>query len=353
MLSKLGRQVEATLIDRLKDLPPQHPLPPEPVLAKEVGVSRHTIRAALASLEAQEIVRRIKRKGTFPARGNKSLPIFQRRARMIGIISSHPFGKTNYSREIAGAAYEEASLHGYNLVFAKIGLKENIYQILDDPHVDGLILFPGLRDQTVIRELSERHKPICIVDHHSESTNVESIEPDSRKGAQLAVRHLHQLGHRKIAFINADDPELNPFKLRGYETTMKQLKVYIQPEWIVARAHSQEGGAQAALELLSLPLPKRPTAIIALSTKMGYGAMRAILKRRLKIPKDISILALGGSKPLFAKDLPDMTTTFYDYPKLGKVAVQRLLERIKRPSSSHQVTLLPVVLEIHETTGKI
>jgi DNA-binding LacI/PurR family transcriptional regulator len=353
MLSKLVKQVESALVDLLNDLPPQKPLPTEPQLAKHFHVSRQTVRLALTSLASKEMVQRIKGKGTFPIQGEKSPPLLQRRARMLGLVTSKPFTSTGYARMIAQTAFQEADLHGYNLVIVRGNPVEKIYRILDDPHVEGLIVLPGTRDQSLLAALSQRKKPVCIVDHYSTSDTIDSVRADSERGAALAVQHLYQLGHRKIAFVNAHDPERNPERLRGYERCMKQLAIFVNPEWIISESYNPEGGEKATSKLMSLTPFKRPTAIIAFDIKMGYGALKSIFKKRLKVPRDVSLISLGGDPiPWLQKGMPTMTRVHHELAKLGKLAVEHILERINNPNLRRRVSLLPGWIEVNETTAK-
>lgn len=357
MLSKLVKQVENALVDLLNDLPPQKPLPPEPQLAKHFNVSRHTVQTALQSLVAKEMVQRIKGKGTFPIQGEKSPPLLQRRARMLGLVTVKPpflpKGGAGYTRRLAHSADEEAHRRGYNLVLARQEPKENIYRILDDPHVDGIIVLASIREQTFLNEISQRNKPVCIIDHYSTSENIDSVRSDSEQGASLAVKYLYDLGHRKIAFVNATDPDINPERLQGYERGMKKMSVFIRPEWVVDGSYNPEGGAKAASQLMSLTPSKRPTAIIAFDIKMAYGVLKAIFKKRLKVPKDVSVISLGGDEiPWLQKGMPQITRILHEREKLGKLAVEHLLERIKNPNLRRRVSLLPGRIIVNETTAK-
>jgi LacI family transcriptional regulator len=354
MPSKLVRQVESILIDRMADLPANQPLPREVILAKQIGVSRRTLRKALADLETNERVRRIKGKGTFPTRGHQAIPIFQRRARMIALVASRPFSRP-YRRLITTGAFGESSRRGYNLVLVKKDTKENVFQVSDDPHVDGVILYQ-YRDDGLIEALLKRGKPICLVDHYH--PKVDSVETDSRKGMILAVRHLYQLGHRRIAFIDSADPERNPERSKGYDIAFQQLKMFRRPDWIVKKPLTIEGGVAGARILLSLPISKRPTAIIAFSVRASLGAAKEILRRGLEIPRDISLLSTGGTqhqerKGASVKGVPKLTHVTVNPRELGKAAINNLIERIKNQKLLPQNTLIPMKLEINETTGKI
>jgi DNA-binding LacI/PurR family transcriptional regulator len=352
MTSKLVRQVEEQLIDQVRKLSPLSPLPSEPDLAIQLGISRWTIRKALDRLEQRGIVRRIKRKGTFPAQGEKAIPLFRQRARMIGIIATYAFGSQSHTRPIASGAFAEASKNGYILLIARKEVREFIYQVIDCPQVDGLLLTSGIREQRLISELAKRKKPICLLDQASRIEHVDSVQIDSKGLAMLAVHHLYNLGHRKIAFIHSEDPELGPTRLRAYEIAMRKLKILHRPEWILEKEPTIEGGEEGATELLSLPISKRPTAIVVAGPRAAHGAMKIILRSGLQIPKDISVIA-GGSHFPSTHDMPKLTRITTRVADLGRIAVQHLLDRMKNPDQPTRNTLLPVHVQINETTGRI
>jgi LacI family transcriptional regulator len=367
MPSKLVRQVETILMERMEELPPHQPLPPEVVLAKQIGVSRRTLRNALANLESNERVRRIKRKGTFPTRGHKAIPIFQKRARMIGLVDSRPLSFP-FSRLIVTGAFKEASHRGYGLVLLKRDAKENIFQMLDDPHVDGFILFRS-KDTGLLEKILERKKPICLVANSSHVEGVDSVQMDSKNGTILAIRHLYELGHRRIAFIDSNDPGIDPERFKGYQLAFKQLNLFQNSEWVTKKPLTVQGGVEGASDLLSLPAAKRPTAILGFSILVAFGAAKAILKRGLRIPEDISVMGGGGLDILTVlereaprsdenfwsqtKGMPGLTYLSCDPRDIGHAAVEHLIDRLKNPNQPRRNTLIPLELKIRKSTGKI
>lgn len=365
--SKLVRQVETILMERMDDLAPNQPLPPEVVLAKQIGVSRRTLRKALANLESNEHVRRVKRKGTFPTRGHKAIPIFQKRARMIGLVESRPLSYP-FTRLIVTGAFKEASHRGYSLVLLKRDSREKIFQVLDDPHVDGLILFRS-KDTGLLEKILDRKKPICLAGTRSHIESVDSVQMDSKNGTILAVRHLHELGHRRIAFIDSDDSKLDPERVEGYKLGLKQFDIFLSSEWVIEKPPSIAGGAEGASYLLSLPASKRPTAMMCFSSLVAFGAAKTILKRGFRIPEDISVMGCGGLNIFTVleregpradenfwsqtKGIPELTYLSCDPRDIGHLAVKHIIDRIKTPNQPRRNTLIPMQLRIHQSTGKI
>jgi LacI family transcriptional regulator len=349
--SKLVHQLENLLLDRINELSPEQSLPPERTLAKEFHVTRRTLRKAYASLEAKDIIRRINGKGTFPVRGRRAIPIFQRRARMIGIVIGRAF--RTFFQEIARAALHAAHAQGYNLVLALKDEEQSFYRILDDPHVDGLCLYE-VNDQKLIRELSERKKPTCLINHYSYTANVDSVQNDSHKASATAVRYLYTLGHRKIAFVDSNDPEYNPERRPGYEKGMQKLKILRRPEWVMEKPSTGRAGREVVSYILSLSHLKKPTAVIVFSTTVAIGMYKELVNHRLRIGKDISVLSLGArlNRERYPS-VPDLTQVASDNASLGRRAIELLIERIKKPNLPRRNILIPVFVEEGKSSGKI
>jgi DNA-binding LacI/PurR family transcriptional regulator len=350
--STLIQNAENLLIGELRRLSPHQPLPSELQLAKQYGISRWTIRKAFAILEKKGLIRRFKRKGTFPAQGRHANPILRQQARMIGLIATNAFATQSQTRPIASGVFSEASQNGYILVVAKKEIRENIYQIIDCPLVDGLLLSEGVNDPRLICELAKRKKPICLLNQTSRIEKVDSVQMDLKGSAMLAVRHLYELGHRRIAFIHSSDSDWGPLRLRSYEMAMRKLRILQRPEWILEKSPTFEGGEEGAAELLSLPSSRRPTAIIISGNRSAHGVLKIILQCGLQIPQDMSVIGGSGSFPPSNK-LPKLTRVTSKGQDLGKIAVQHLLDRLKNPNQPARNTLLPVTIQIKETTGKI
>jgi LacI family transcriptional regulator len=351
MGSKLIQEVEDILIDQLRRLPPQQPLPPEPELVNQHNISRWTLRKAFATLEKKGLVRRIKGKGTFLAQGPQAIPIFRQRARMIGFIALNPFSGRSFSRRVAGGAFREASRNDYMLVIAQKRENETIYQMIDSPQIDGLLLGSKVQDQKLIADLARRKKPICLLSRASKIEGVDSVYADPGKITLLAVRYLYDLGHRKIAFVHSSDTELGSLRLSAFDVALRKLKILSRREWIIEKDPTLEGGEEATAELLSLPSSRRPTAIIATGRRAAQGVINVVLKAGLRVPEDMSVLV--GAVQLSSSNLvPKLTQIAPRINDLGKIAVQHILERIRNPNLPTRNTLIPVELRVHESTGK-
>jgi DNA-binding LacI/PurR family transcriptional regulator len=338
----------------LDELPPTESLPTEQQLAAGLEVSRKTVRAALARLERAGIVRRIRGKGTFPARGRNARALLREAPPRIGL----PLGRIApalrgggpgfYARIVQGVLDEilrrscQLVLHGSE--DRELAL-ESCRLLAADSRVDGLLLL-ALTDQEMLAELARAGKPICLVDHFSETPGIDCVRVDSAAGSRMAIEHLHRFGHRRVGFLNARDPQVNPARLQGYVEALEAWKLPLRPEWIIESGPTVEGGEDAAMKYLALPGDDRPTALLAFSDSMALGAVQTMMRFGLSVPRDVSVIGTSGLEPVVTLGMPELTTVRFDSAELGHVAVRYLLERIADPDIETRNTMIPPALHI-------
>jgi len=107
----------------------------------------------------------------------------------------------------------------------------------------------------------------------------------------MAVEHLLELGHRRIALIGwPEDSLTGRFREQGYLDAMQAAHLPVDPSQIARGEHSAQFGETATRQWIGLPADQRPTAIIALSDLMAVGAMNAIQGCGLEVGRDIAVV---------------------------------------------------------------
>ena len=166
---------------------------------------------------------------------------------------------------------------------------------------------------------------------------------DNVDGAARAVRHLHSLGHRRIATITGLlDTRPGADRLRGYRQALQALGLAYRDEYVAYGDFYVESGRRAMADLLSLDEP--PTAIFAASDMMAIGAIRAAGEAGLNVPADLSVVGFDDIQ-LAAHINPPLTTVRQDKLGLGVAAGTALVRLIDgEPDDVTQSTVLPVEL---------
>jgi DNA-binding LacI/PurR family transcriptional regulator len=170
---------------------------------------------------------------------------------------------------------------------------------------------------------------------------------DNHLGGTLAVRHLIDLGHTKIAHIHGLPSVAGRLRMQGYQDTMREAGLAGNIR-IEAGDMSEEGGYRATVRLLSGP--DRPTAIFAANDLTCVGALSAAAALGVQVPAELSLVGFDNSvfARLRALWLTSVDATAFE---MGQRAARMLLARIERPDTPGQTVLLPPRLEVRGSSG--
>jgi LacI family transcriptional regulator len=175
------------------------------------------------------------------------------------------------------------------------------------------------------------------------------VASDNLGGARLAVRHLHGLGHRRIAtIVGLAHTKPAADRLLGYRAELQELGLTPLPGYEAAGDFYMESGEAAMRELLALPEP--PTAVFAASDMMAVGAIRAIEDAGLRCPDDVAVVGFDDIQ-LAELVSPALTTIRQDKRALGAAAARSLVELIDGTEGALHVSVLPVELVVRESCG--
>jgi DNA-binding LacI/PurR family transcriptional regulator len=195
---------------------------------------------------------------------------------------------------------------------------------------DGLLLVGSVAPKIVL-QLKALGRPMVLVDNNLPQTGLDRIVTENYGGVYNTITRLYQWGHRKIMFIRGPDghPSFEE-RRRGYQDAMKNLKLEIQEIF----CQSLEGHLVDCLltDLFDSHHAKPEiTALVAYNDGAAIEAHHTLLNLGIRLPEDI---ALVGFDDLEAGRVlqPGLTTCHVEREMLGKMGVERLLERINNPT---------------------
>jgi DNA-binding LacI/PurR family transcriptional regulator len=193
--------------------------------------------------------------------------------------------------------------------------------------------------------------PVVAVAGHKSLPGVTRIVLDHRRAAELTLRHLHQLGHRQIAFMrgqvfssDSDD------RWKSLMTVAQELELEVQPDLIVRleqNLSSPELGYPVPPRLLA---QKKPfTALVSYNDIAAIGAIRAFRDHGLRVPDDVSVVGFDDIQGA-AYHTPSLTTIRQPLNSMGNTAARILLERIRGGKDfPDEVPIVPELI-IREST---
>jgi LacI family transcriptional regulator len=204
-------------------------------------------------------------------------------------------------------------------------------------------------DDPEVAQLVEADVPLIGVDLDVSGPRASYVNSDNVGGARLAVRHLHGLGHRRIATIaGPEEHKPGADRLVGYRAELQALGIERHPEYEQIGDWYTGSGERAMQTLLALPEP--PTAVFAAADLMAVGAMKAARDAGLDVPADLAVVGFDDIHLASLLD-PALTTIHQDKVGLGQAAARALLEQIENPEMTPAALTLPVELIIRASCG--
>jgi len=216
--------------------------------------------------------------------------------------------------------------------------------------IDGIIVASSRADNSLIRELLDSKIPFVLVDWGKRNVNVDSLYFDYRVGMAEAIAHLISLGHGKIFFISGPKTlETAKIRIRNFIDVIEKYKDDNLNYKILEGDHKIEGGIKAAQKILKEK--ELPTAIVCSNDLTAIGAMKTFKTGGIKIPDDISIIGLDNIS-LTEIVSPTLTTIELERYRIGKTAMELLLNRIKDKNLPKQTCIFKTRLIVRESTSK-
>ncbi len=235
---------------------------------------------------------------------------------------------------IARGVEDAATVQGYTVILGNtdnVAANEESYlNVLERKSVDGIIIAGSSSDGSRIQELTTSGLPVVLVDRTFPSLTIDSVTSDNLEGAYLAVKHLVTLGHEKILFLGGGtNISTTQEREQGYLKALRESGIPINRNLIHYGDYRFESGFDRLIEVLEKGLPF--TAVFAANDLIAIGAIRAIQSRNLHVPQDFSVV--GFDDIFWAKlERPPLTTVAQPIYRMGMIACELLLDKIKLPS---------------------
>jgi DNA-binding LacI/PurR family transcriptional regulator len=194
--------------------------------------------------------------------------------------------------------------------------------------------------------------PVVTVSGHNQVKGVTNIVLDHARAAEVALKHLAQLGHRHIAFIKgqefSSDTEV---RWANIQKAARELGLAIVPGLVAqleGDSPSPELGYEATRKLLTTHKPF--TALFAFNDISAMGAIRALREAKLRVPEDVSVVGFDDIQSA-AYQNPALTTVRQPLRDMGRIAAETLLRRIRSRSDARggEIIVEPKLI-LRETT---
>ncbi|MFD1862873.1 LacI family DNA-binding transcriptional regulator [Planococcus chinensis] len=206
--------------------------------------------------------------------------------------------------------------------------KEDIYfDLVRKKMADGIISMDPAVNVETLKTLSEKYA-IIQCSEYGGGVDIPYVTIDSEEASYRAVKHLIQMGHRRIALMNSDEKFLYARERRmGYQRALEEHGIPLNKEYIFyTKELGFEQGQQAMKKILQLK--ERPSAVFAVSDLLAIGALKEINAAGLRVPEDVAVV--GFDKIDFSNMTnPTLTTVAQPMYKMGTIAATMLIDKIQ------------------------
>ncbi|MBP3877048.1 MAG: LacI family DNA-binding transcriptional regulator [Lachnospiraceae bacterium] len=317
-------------------------------IAQRCGVSVATVSKAINGQQdigeatRKRILSEAKKMGYTPNAAARSLKT--RRTNNLGILFmdlQYSGFMHEYFASMLNYFRMEAEQRGYDICFINNNIGHPYRSYLQHVRfrgVDGVAIICADFKDPLVQELVYSGLPVVTLDHAFH--NRTAVLSDNTDGMLSLVRYVYGKGHRKLGYIHGNDTAVTENRLTAFYRACDELGIAVPDDYIgECEYHEPESCYKATKKMLALK--ERPDCIFFSDDYAYIGGERAIREAGLRIPDDISVVGYDGIH--MAKIVsPRLTTWEQNTGELGKIAADRLIERIEKPK-----TALPEHIVVH------
>lgn len=229
--------------------------------------------------------------------------------------------------------------------------KQQMYlNVMLAERVGGLIISPAPgSDYQELDRLRQKGIPIVLLDRRAERYDFDTVQVDNVHGAFMAVSHLIELGHRRIALIGGTAGLTTARdRYEGYRNALEKAGIALDKSLIKQGDYKKASGYQLTLDLMQLREP--PRAIFVANNLMTLGTLQALQELRIHVPQDVALVGFDDM-PWSGQLCPPLTAVAQPTYDLGQEAGRLLLRRMPDRDAAAQTIVLQTRLIIRESSG--
>jgi len=272
----------------------------------------------------------------------------ERRTRTLGVLVSdlhNPF-----FAGIVDALQSAAREHGLRLLMGSgrrdAAEEAEVIESFLQQDVEGLALLSPAVTRDDLARAAESVATVVTGTTDSRVPHCDVIINDDRLAGELVIRHLLDLGHTRIAYIDAESGPGASDRRAGYLAAMERHG--LEPA-IATGDFTEEGGWRGGRELLAQH--ELPTAIFACNDVAAIGAMTALEEGGVSVPDDVSLVGYDNTSLAAMRHIA-LTTVDQPRQAMGELAVELLRRRHDRRTAPGRVRLVEPHLIVRATTAR-
>jgi LacI family transcriptional regulator len=220
--------------------------------------------------------------------------------------------------------------------------------------VQGVLITPVNPDSPTLDELSRRGIPVVIVDRIREGGGFCSVAVDDVFGGRIAVEHLLDKGHTRVAFVGGPE-SIGQVRERLQGAREAWAEAGMPADDLVhlpTAALTVSEGRSAGERLAGLPVRRRPTAAFCANDLLALGLLQQTIGSGQRVPDDLAIVGFDDIDFAAAAAVP-LTSVRQPRQELGRTAARLVLDEATNPEHVHeQATFIPELVARASTAAR-
>jgi LacI family transcriptional regulator len=331
-------------------------------IAKKAGVSRTTVSYVLNKGNSprgigdetrQRVIQIAQEMGYQTNALAKAIVTGQ--SRILAFLDFNRSGDTEFRSRILAGMLAEAEQQGYqvkvNALGEGVGALSDALQQCVAWRTAGIVAI-GLghhRHMQLIESAQRSHIPLVTIEELEGD-----IKTNHAQGVRLALEHLYQLDHRRIAYLASGvEDKGSTFRIEMFRKIHEEWGISLGDDWMAHGDWWEIAPNEKALYSL-LDRPNRPTALVTCGDPGAMVAIRIAHTLGLRIPQDLSLIGYGDYT-MATYATPPLTTIRQPFSEMGSRAVRRLVENLSNPDAltpKPEREELEATLIVRESTGR-
>ena len=323
------------------------------VLAARLNLDPATVSVVLNNVPGRSIPERTRERIHAMARELNYHPSYiarslrNRRTMMVGILT--PVLSEGYHSEVMNGIFQQLIEQDY---FNFIATHRHRAELVS--RYPGMMQSRGAEGILAIDTHLPGQLPVPAVSiaGHTTIPGVTNVLLDHSEAARLTLRHLHELGHRSIAFMHGHpDSSDSDARWEALQAAAQDLGIAIDPALTIHIDEDRttpELGYPVVEKLLRQK--QKFTAMVCFNDVAAIGVIRALHDAHIRVPQDVSVIGLDDV-PYAAFHSPRLTTIRQPLAEMGALAARLLIEQLSGEGKAQaEVTVAPELI-VRESTG--
>lgn len=350
-------------------------IPTELELCKEFNTSRLTVAKGLSSLIASGVIERIRGRGTF-VRGHA---VQDRNLNIVPAVRGGLFTFISALSDTRSMPSKPALLEGMAMAVehqdCNVGVKFydsveeeiKVLQSFTNPVNAGFVIWSAMDERiiAILQNMRKENFPFVLVDAMFPQFPTDCISNDNAAGSELLVRHLYDLGHRRIAYLSVPLVRQSVCeRMTGMLSALGTRDIF-NPDYLgivpVANkvnieyfaAHNDNFIRNYLKKLLALS--QVPTAIICSNDTLAVSVVNFLAEHNIAVPQQISVAGMDNTETALQSPVP-LTSVAPDFRGIGERAIRLLIERSQNGMATegcYQQYHLKPALVVRQSTAKV